>query len=50
MSGDINKAEKFVNDNFVWDDNCEKIAAKLRVIDNELNGQIVSPLAKELLK
>lgn len=50
MSGDINKAEKFVNDNFVWDDNCEKIAAKLRVIDNELNGQIVAPLAKELLK
>ena len=50
LSGDISKAEKFVNDNFVWDENCEKIAAKLRVIDNELNGQIVAPLAKELLK
>lgn len=49
MSGDINKAEKFVNDNFIWDENCEKIAAKLRITDNELNGQIVAPLAKELL-
>lgn len=49
LSGDITKAEKFVNDNFIWDDNCEKIAAKLRLVDNELNGQIVAPLANKLL-
>jgi hypothetical protein len=50
LSGDITKAEKFVNDNFIWDDNCEKIAQKLRKIDNELNGQTVAPLAEKLLK
>ena len=49
LSGDINKAEKFVNDNFIWNEDMEKIAAKLRSIDNELNGQTIAPLAKKLL-
>ena len=49
LSGDINKAEKFVNDNFIWSEDMEKIAVKLRSIDNELNGQVIAPLAKKLL-
>ncbi len=49
LSQDVKKAEKFVNDNFVWDEMCEKIAAKLREVDSELNGQTVAPLAKKLL-
>lgn len=49
LSGDIKKAEKFVNDNFIWDENLENIASKLRKIDNELNGQTIAPLAKKLL-
>ncbi|MBQ2644924.1 hypothetical protein IJG14_05045 [bacterium] len=34
ISKDINKAEKFVNDNFVWDEMCEKIAIKLKSVDS----------------
>lgn len=49
LSGDVNAAEKFVEDNFVWDENCENIAAELRKIDSELNGQTVAPLAQKLL-
>ena len=49
LSQDVNKAEKFVNDNFIWNETCEKIAEKLRAIDNELNGQTISPLAEKLL-
>lgn len=49
LSGDVNKAEKFVNDNFIWDKNCEKIAEELKKIDSELNGQTISPLAVKLL-
>lgn len=49
LSGDINQAEKFVTENFVWDKNCETIAKKLRKTDNELNGQTLSPLADKIL-
>ena len=49
LSQDVTKAEKFVNDNFVWDEMCEKIAEKLKAVDSELNGQTVAPLAKKLL-
>ncbi len=50
LSGDINKAEEFVKDNFVWDKNCEETAEKLRAVDKELNGQTIAPLAKKLLE
>ena len=49
LSQDVNKAEKFVTDNFVWDETCEKIAKKLRETDTELNGQTIAPLAAKIL-
>ena len=49
ISANVRKAEKFVNDNFVWDDKIEAIAEKLRETDKELNGQTVSPLSDKLL-
>ena len=49
LSGDVNKAEKFVTDNFVWDENLEKVASELRKTDCELNGQTIAPLAAKLL-
>ena len=48
LSGDVTKAEKFVNDNFVWDENLERVANELKKADSELNGQVVSPLADKL--
>ena len=50
LSGDIKTAEKFVNDNFVWDENLEYIASKIKEINKTLNGIVESPLADELLK
>lgn len=49
LSQDVNKAEEFVNENFIWDDMCKKIAKKLKKVDSELNGQTVAPLAQKLL-
>ena len=49
LSGNVKKAEKFVNDNFVWDDKMEAIAEKLRETDKELNGETISPLSDKLL-
>ncbi len=49
LSGDVKKAEAFVTNNFIWDENCENIASELRKIDKELNGQTIAPLAKKLL-
>lgn len=48
LSGDVTKAEKFVNDNFVWDEKLQKVADELKKVDNELNGQVVTPLADKL--
>ena len=49
VSGNIKKAEKFVNDNFVWDDKTEAIAEKLRKTDKVLNGETEAPLSMKLL-
>jgi len=49
IAGNVKKAEKFVNDNFVWDDKIEAIAEKLRETDKELNGETVAPLSDKLL-
>ncbi len=48
LSQDMNEAEKYVNEYFVWDDNCEKVAEHLREISKKLNGSIETPLADEL--
>lgn len=50
LSKDINEAEKYVNEYFVWDDNCEKVAKNLRAISKKLNGSIETPLADKLLE
>ena len=50
IDGDFNKAENYVNDNFVWTDNMEVIAQKLQKINKALNGTVEAKLAEELLK
>lgn len=50
IEGDFDKAEKYVQDNFVWTDNMELIAQKLQKINKTLNGRTESELAEKLLK
>lgn len=50
IDGDFEKAEKYVNDNFVWTDNMEFIAQKLQKINKTLNGRTESELADKLLE
>lgn len=50
LSGDFNAGEKFVLDNFVWTDEMETIAKKLKKVNKSLNGYVVSPLADKLAK
>ena len=49
LDGDFDKAEKYVQDNFVWTDNMELIAQKLQKVNKALNGRTESELAKKLL-
>jgi len=49
IDGDFNKAEKYVNDNFVWTDNMEIIAKKLQKVSKALNGTLETELADKLL-
>ncbi len=49
IDGDFNKAEKYVNDNFVWTDNMEIIAQKLQKVSKALNGTLETELANKLL-
>lgn len=48
LSQDVNEAEKYVAEYFVWDDKCEKVAENLRKISKKLNGYLETPLADEL--
>ncbi len=48
LSRDVNEAEKYVNEYFVWDENCEKVAENLKAISKKLNGSIETPLADKL--
>lgn len=50
IDGDFNKAEKYVNDNFVWSDNMELIAQKLQKVSKALNGTLETELADKLLQ
>ena len=50
IDGDFDKAEKYVNDNFVWTENMELIGQKLQKINKTLNGRTESELAEQLLK
>ena len=48
LSKDFATGEKYVLDNFVWTDEMETIANKLKEIDKSLNGTLVTPLADKL--
>ena len=50
IDGDFSKAEKYVNDNFVWTNEMDMIAQKLQKINKTLNGTLETKLADELLK
>jgi hypothetical protein len=49
IDGDFNKAEKYVNDNFVWTDNMELIGHKIQKVSKTLNGTLETELADKLL-
>ncbi len=49
IDGDFAKAEKYVQDNFVWTDNMELIAQKLQKVSKALNGTLETELADKLL-
>ena len=48
LSQDVNEAEKYVNEYFVWDDACENVAKNVRKISKKLNGYLETPLADKL--
>ena len=50
IDGDFNKAEKYVQDNFVWTPEMDLIAQKLQKVNKTLNGRLETPLADMLLK
>lgn len=50
LSQDFSKGEKYVLDNFVWTDEMETIAAKIKKVDKALNGIVYAPLAKFLVE
>ena len=49
LDDDITKAEKYVNDNFVWTDEMQLIGEKLQKENKELNGKLETELADKLL-
>ncbi|MBR1616543.1 hypothetical protein IJ670_00175, partial [bacterium] len=50
LSGDFEKGEKYVLDNFVWTDEMEIMAQKLRKISKKLNGTVEHELADRLFE
>ena len=48
LSGDFSKGEKYVLDNFIWTDEMETVAQKLKKISKRLNGTTVQNLADKL--
>lgn len=49
LSQDMNVAEKYVQENFVWSDKMDTIANKLKDVNKTLNGVVESPLYEELI-
>jgi hypothetical protein len=47
---DIARAEKYVNDNFVWTDEMEIVAGHLRSVDKTLHGRLETELADFLTR
>ncbi len=49
LSGNFAEGEKYVLDNFVWTDEMNIIAEKLKEVNKTLNGRVISKLADKLL-
>ena len=49
MSKSFLEGEKYVKENFVWTDEMEIIANKLKEVNKTLNGTVISPLADKIL-
>ena len=49
IDNDITKAEKYVNDNFVWTEEMQLIGEKQQKENKELNGKLENELADKLL-
>lgn len=49
IDGDFNNAEKYVLDNFIWTNQMDTMAEKIKRVSKTLNGKVESPLAKMLL-
>ncbi len=49
IDADFDKGEKYVLDNFVWTEEMEAAAKKLKEVSKTLNGKVEAPLAMELL-
>ena len=49
IDGDFDKAEKYVEDNFVWTPEMNLIAEKLQKVNKTLNGTLETELADKLL-
>lgn len=50
MSKRFSEGEKYVKENFIWTNEMEIIANKLKEVNKTLNGTVVSTLAEKLLK
>lgn len=50
MSKRFSEGEKYVKENFIWTNEMEIIANKLKEVNKTLNGTVVSALAEKLLK
>ena len=50
MSKRFSEGEKYVKENFIWTNEMEIIANKLKEVNKTLNGMVVSTLAEKLLK
>jgi hypothetical protein len=46
---DIKKAEKYINDNFIWTPEMETISQKLKEVNKTLNGRLETELADRLI-
>ena len=49
IENDINKAEKYVTENFIWTNEMQIIGDKLQKENKELNGKLETELANMLL-
>ncbi|MBO4706049.1 MAG: hypothetical protein J5647_09975 [Spirochaetaceae bacterium] len=50
ISGSFEKGEQYVLENFIWSDEIEKLAAKMRKVNKTLNGTVKEELANWLAR